>query len=67
MQKCVMSEKNILREEEQEGELRMRFEDPFFGQWIRAPQPPWELSADQVRDPAAIGRSEALQCYVCLD
>jgi uncharacterized protein len=27
--------KNILREEEQKGGMRMRFEDPFFAQWIR--------------------------------
>jgi AAA+ ATPase superfamily predicted ATPase len=32
----ALSEKNILREEEHEGGMRMRFEDPFFAQWIRA-------------------------------
>jgi ribosomal protein L35AE/L33A len=31
-----LTERNILREEEQEGRVRMRFEDPFFAQWIRA-------------------------------
>jgi len=31
-----LTEKDILREEEHEGGLRMRFEDPFFAQWIRA-------------------------------
>ena len=29
-------EKDILREEENEGGTRLRFEDPFFSQWIRA-------------------------------
>lgn len=29
-------QKELLREEEQEGGVRMRFEDPFFAQWIRA-------------------------------
>jgi AAA+ ATPase superfamily predicted ATPase len=29
-------EKDIVREEEHEGGMRLRFEDPFFGQWIRA-------------------------------
>jgi AAA+ ATPase superfamily predicted ATPase len=29
-------EKDILREEEYEGATRLRFEDPFFSQWIRA-------------------------------
>jgi uncharacterized protein len=29
-------EKDILREEEHEGATRLRFEDPFFSQWIRA-------------------------------
>jgi uncharacterized protein len=29
-------EKDILREEEYEGTTRLRFEDPFFSQWIRA-------------------------------
>lgn len=28
-------EKDILREEEHEGGMRLRFEDPFFSQWIR--------------------------------
>jgi hypothetical protein len=32
----ALSERNILREEEHEGGVRMRFEDPFFAQWIRA-------------------------------
>jgi AAA+ ATPase superfamily predicted ATPase len=32
----ALIEKDILREEENEGGLRMRFEDPFFAQWIRA-------------------------------
>jgi hypothetical protein len=27
--------RDILREEEQQGRVRMRFEDPFFAQWIR--------------------------------
>ena len=29
-------EKDILREEEHEGATRLRFQDPFFSQWIRA-------------------------------
>ena len=29
-------EKEILREEEHQGGMRLRFEDPFFAQWIRA-------------------------------
>ena len=29
-------EKDVLREEEHEGAARLRFEDPFFSQWIRA-------------------------------
>jgi hypothetical protein len=32
----ALSEKNILREEEHESGMRMRFEDPFFAHWIRA-------------------------------
>ena len=32
----ALTDKEILREEEQEGGVRMRFEDPFFAQWIRA-------------------------------
>jgi hypothetical protein len=32
----ALTEKEILRQEEQEGGVRMRFEDPFFAQWIRA-------------------------------
>jgi len=31
-----LTERNILREEESEGGVRMRFEDPFLAQWIRA-------------------------------
>ncbi len=31
-----LSDKELLREEEHEGGVRMRFEDPFFAQWIRA-------------------------------
>lgn len=27
--------RDILREEEHQGSVRMRFEDPFFAQWIR--------------------------------
>jgi hypothetical protein len=30
------TEKELLRREQFEGGLRMRFEDPFFAQWIRA-------------------------------
>jgi uncharacterized protein len=38
VQRSVSSliEKDIVREEEHEGGMRLRFEDPFFGQWIRA-------------------------------
>ncbi len=38
VQRSVSSliEKDIVREEEQEGGMKLRFEDPFFGQWIRA-------------------------------
>lgn len=38
VQRSVSSliEKDIVREEEYEGGVRLRFEDPFFGQWIRA-------------------------------
>jgi AAA+ ATPase superfamily predicted ATPase len=32
----ALADKEILREEEHEGGLRMRFEDPFFAQWICA-------------------------------
>jgi hypothetical protein len=32
----ALSEKNILREEEHEGGMRMCFEGPFFAQWVRA-------------------------------
>jgi len=32
----ALIEKDVIREEEQEGGMRLRFEDPFFGQWIRA-------------------------------
>jgi len=32
----ALTAKEILREEEQEGGVRMRFEDPFFARWIRA-------------------------------
>jgi hypothetical protein len=32
----ALTEKEILREEELQGGVRMRFEDPFFAQWIRA-------------------------------
>jgi hypothetical protein len=32
----ALTDKEILREEEHEGGVRMRFEDPFFAQWIRA-------------------------------
>ena len=32
----ALVDKEILREEEQEGGVRMRFEDPFFSRWIRA-------------------------------
>jgi AAA+ ATPase superfamily predicted ATPase len=32
----ALTEKELLREEALEGGLRMRFEDPFFAQWIRA-------------------------------
>ena len=32
----AMTEKEILRQEEHEGGVRTRFEDPFFAQWIRA-------------------------------
>jgi uncharacterized protein len=31
----ALLEKNILREEEKDGRVRMRFEDPFFAQWVR--------------------------------
>jgi hypothetical protein len=31
-----LSDKELLREEEHEGGVRIRFEDPFFAQWIRA-------------------------------
>jgi hypothetical protein len=31
----ALLDKNILREEEKDGGIRMRFEDPFFAQWIR--------------------------------
>jgi len=31
-----LADKEILREEEHEGGVRMRFEDPFLAQWIRA-------------------------------
>lgn len=38
VQRSVSSliDKDIVREEEHEGGMRLRFEDPFFGQWIRA-------------------------------
>jgi AAA+ ATPase superfamily predicted ATPase len=38
VQRSVSSliEKDVVREEEHEGGMRLRFEDPFFGQWIRA-------------------------------
>jgi AAA+ ATPase superfamily predicted ATPase len=32
----ALTDKEILREEEHQGGVRMRFEDPFFAQWIRA-------------------------------
>jgi hypothetical protein len=32
----ALTEKEILREEEHQGGVRMRFEDPFFAHWIRA-------------------------------
>jgi AAA+ ATPase superfamily predicted ATPase len=32
----ALIEKDVIREEEHEGGMRLRFEDPFFGQWIRA-------------------------------
>ena len=32
----ALVDKEVLREEEYEGGVRMRFEDPFFSQWIRA-------------------------------
>jgi hypothetical protein len=32
----ALTDKEILREEEHEGGVRMRFEDPFLSQWIRA-------------------------------
>jgi hypothetical protein len=32
----ALTEKEILREEELQGGVRLRFEDPFFAQWIRA-------------------------------
>jgi AAA+ ATPase superfamily predicted ATPase len=32
----ALTDKEVLREEEHEGGVRMRFEDPFFAQWIRA-------------------------------
>jgi DNA-binding IclR family transcriptional regulator len=31
----ALMERSILRQEEQGGQIRMRFEDPFFAQWIR--------------------------------
>jgi hypothetical protein len=31
----ALLDKNVLREEEKDGGIRMRFEDPFFAQWIR--------------------------------
>jgi hypothetical protein len=33
---AALSTKEILRQEEHEGNMRMRFEDPFFAQWIYA-------------------------------
>ena len=32
----ALVDKEILREEEYEGAVRMRFEDPFFSRWVRA-------------------------------
>jgi ribosomal protein L35AE/L33A len=32
----ALLERNILRQEEHEGGVRMRFEDPFFAQWVRS-------------------------------
>ena len=32
----ALTDKEILREEEHEGGVKMRFEDPFLAQWIRA-------------------------------
>jgi DNA-binding IclR family transcriptional regulator len=31
----ALVDRGILRQEEQSGQIRMRFEDPFFAQWIR--------------------------------
>jgi hypothetical protein len=53
-----LADKEILREEEHEGGVRMRFEDPFLAQWIRAfPARVTGLIIPQIAAVAAKGKT----------